>query len=130
MIGEHHTNATGEKSKRAVMQARTAAAVAGLGWLANLRIRKLASQLSPNVVAASALALSQHTIWALDFDGVLCDSARETGTSAWKCCQRLWPNECDRWSASIPVARIIEVSLPSIFSLSKLIFVPNPLAIL
>lgn len=31
--------------------------------------------------------------WALDFDGVICDSARENGHSAWRCAHALWPDE-------------------------------------
>lgn len=31
--------------------------------------------------------------WALDFDGVICDSARENGHSAWLCAHELWPEE-------------------------------------
>lgn len=31
--------------------------------------------------------------WALDFDGVICDSARENGHSAWHCAHALWPDE-------------------------------------
>ena len=31
------------------------------------------------------------TLFALDFDGVLCDSAAETAASAWKCAWELWP---------------------------------------
>ena len=31
------------------------------------------------------------TFFALDFDGVLCDSAAETAASAWKCAWELWP---------------------------------------
>ncbi len=30
-------------------------------------------------------------ILALDFDGVLCDSAKETGSTGWECCTQLWP---------------------------------------
>ena len=32
------------------------------------------------------------TLIALDFDGVLCDSAAETAASAWKCARELWPD--------------------------------------
>ncbi len=28
---------------------------------------------------------------ALDFDGVICDSAAETAASAWRCAQQIWP---------------------------------------
>ncbi|NMA42598.1 MAG: hypothetical protein GX946_04365 [Oligosphaeraceae bacterium] len=37
---------------------------------------------------------------ALDFDGVICDSARETGMSAWKAARELWPELC--YAAEIP----------------------------
>ena len=32
-------------------------------------------------------------VLALDFDGVICDSARETGISAWKAAHVLWPED-------------------------------------
>lgn len=32
-------------------------------------------------------------IIALDFDGVLCDSARETAVSAWRAARQLWPQD-------------------------------------
>ena len=32
-------------------------------------------------------------ILALDFDGVLCDSARETAVSAWRAGSGLWPED-------------------------------------
>ena len=32
--------------------------------------------------------------FALDFDGVLCDSAEENAASAWKCAHKLWPDLC------------------------------------
>ena len=31
------------------------------------------------------------TLLALDFDGVLCDSAAETAASAWRCAKKIWP---------------------------------------
>ena len=31
------------------------------------------------------------TLFALDFDGVICDSALETGLSAWRAARRIWP---------------------------------------
>lgn len=31
------------------------------------------------------------TIYALDFDGVICDSALETGLSAWRAARQIWP---------------------------------------
>lgn len=33
---------------------------------------------------------NMNTIYALDFDGVICDSAVETGVTGWKVAQRLW----------------------------------------
>lgn len=32
-------------------------------------------------------------IIALDFDGVICDSAPENAATAWRCCCRLWPEQ-------------------------------------
>ena len=32
-------------------------------------------------------------IFALDFDGVICDSAAELACSGWKACKQLWPDE-------------------------------------
>lgn len=37
------------------------------------------------------------TVLALDFDGVLCDSARETGISGWKAAATLWPDMAATW---------------------------------
>ena len=34
--------------------------------------------------------MKQSIIYALDFDGVICDSALETGISGWKAAYRLW----------------------------------------
>jgi phosphoglycolate phosphatase-like HAD superfamily hydrolase len=48
-------------------------------------------------------------IVALDFDGVICDSARETAVSAWRAGRELWPE----WDAAEPppelVARFLRV---------------------
>jgi len=38
------------------------------------------------------VATPQPTLIALDFDGVLCDSARETAMSAWRAGRGLWPD--------------------------------------
>ncbi|MBR6371574.1 MAG: hypothetical protein IKS20_00185, partial [Victivallales bacterium] len=48
--------------------------------LANEALKKLAPAIGP------------RTVVALDFDGVICDSARETGMSGWKACRRIWPD--------------------------------------
>ena len=37
--------------------------------------------------------MKMKKLFALDFDGVLCDSALETGRSAWRCAKTLWPDE-------------------------------------
>lgn len=34
---------------------------------------------------------SQMNVFALDFDGVLCDSAAESGVTAWRAGSRIWP---------------------------------------
>ncbi len=34
--------------------------------------------------------MKQSRVYALDFDGVICDSAIETGISAWKTAKRIW----------------------------------------
>ncbi|MCX4189784.1 HAD family hydrolase [Methylophaga sp. OBS3] len=36
--------------------------------------------------------MSEKTLYALDFDGVICDSAQETGLSAWLAAQEIWPS--------------------------------------
>jgi phosphoglycolate phosphatase-like HAD superfamily hydrolase len=43
-------------------------------------------------------------ILALDFDGVICDSAREAAVAGWKAAARLWP---DRFVGDVP-AKIVE----------------------
>ncbi|HQL86672.1 MAG TPA: HAD family hydrolase [Lentisphaeria bacterium] len=40
---------------------------------------------------AVAPATTRKAFFALDFDGVICDSAAETGASAWKAAERFWP---------------------------------------
>lgn len=42
--------------------------------------------------------MKQTIIYALDFDGVICDSALETGISAWKAASQIW----DDFSTPIP----------------------------
>ena len=41
---------------------------------------------------------------ALDFDGVICDSAPENAATAWHCCQRLWPDEFP--AGEVPPAQV------------------------
>jgi hypothetical protein len=37
------------------------------------------------------MAARARTLWALDFDGVVCDSVGESRLSAWKAAAKLWP---------------------------------------
>ncbi len=48
--------------------------------------------------------MKQSVIYALDFDGVLCDSAIETGISGWKAGIQLW----DDFTSSYPAQEILE----------------------
>ncbi|NOT12161.1 MAG: HAD family hydrolase [Methylococcaceae bacterium] len=36
--------------------------------------------------------MNRRSIYALDFDGVICDSAIETGISGWKAATQIWPD--------------------------------------
>ena len=45
-----------------------------------------------------------HSITALDFDGVLCDSASETAETAWQAGRQIWND----WGASAPPAELVE----------------------
>lgn len=44
-------------------------------------------------------------VLALDFDGVLCDSARETGVTAWRAGRHVWPGE---WDNEDPPSAVLE----------------------
>jgi len=44
------------------------------------------------------------SVLALDFDGVLCDSARETGITGWKAAGRLWEDMAE----ALPPERLLE----------------------
>ncbi|NQZ52808.1 MAG: HAD family hydrolase [Piscirickettsiaceae bacterium] len=46
--------------------------------------------------------MSKQKIYALDFDGVICDSAVETGITGWKVAHQLWPE----MSANTPAEMI------------------------
>lgn len=65
-------------------------------------------------------------ILALDFDGVICDSAGETGASGWRAARRLWP---DRFQGDAPteiveafcsVRPVLETGFESILLVSML----------
>ena len=47
----------------------------------------------------SLLSTVMSSIIAMDFDGVICDSAPENAATAWRCCCRLWP---ERFSMPMP----------------------------
>lgn len=47
-----------------------------------------------------SIDMKQSVIYALDFDGVICDSALETGISAWKAARQIW----DDFSSTLPTA--------------------------
>lgn len=36
--------------------------------------------------------MAARQLWALDFDGVICDSCGESSMSAWKAASQLWPD--------------------------------------
>ena len=48
--------------------------------------------------------MSQSIIYALDFDGVICDSAVETGVAGWKAARQIWSS----LSEALPSEKIIE----------------------
>ena len=65
---------------------------------------------------------------ALDFDGVLCDSAAETAISAWKCAYQLWPELLRReappesmLSAFLSVRPYLETGWQSVLMLRMLL---------
>ncbi len=47
--------------------------------------------------------MEDQRLIALDFDGVICDSAPENAATAWRCCCRLWP---ERFSGPVPEAQV------------------------
>ena len=48
--------------------------------------------------------MKQPIIYALDFDGVICDSAVETGITGWKAAKQLW----DDLATPLPSPQLIE----------------------
>lgn len=51
--------------------------------------------LSRGAVAWAGRAMAKF-VWALDFDGVLCDSVDETGLSGWRTCARVFGDKMSR----------------------------------
>lgn len=48
--------------------------------------------------------MKQSIVYALDFDGVICDSAIETGIAGWKSAMQIW----DGFSAALPPQKILD----------------------
>ena len=56
--------------------------------------RRAAAPLPKRGTAAAAAKMTDSetsTVWALDFDGMLCDSVGESALSGWKAAVKLWP---------------------------------------
>lgn len=55
--------------------------------------RARSSPSSRRAMAASVkAAAAAKDVYALDFDGVMCDSVGESSLSAWKSAEKLWPD--------------------------------------
>lgn len=69
--------------------------------------------------------MTEPVIFALDFDGVICDSAVETGITGWKAGTKLWPDMTGSAPAAIveqfrQVRPIIETGYEAILTVSLL----------
>ena len=60
------------------------------------------------IVARASQATRDGVIFALDFDGVVCDSVGESSLSAWRHGVELWPSVFDTPEASREKARVLE----------------------
>lgn len=49
------------------------------------------------------------SIWAFDFDGVLCDSARETGMAGWKACESLFKDTATPEAVTALLEQFVQV---------------------
>ena len=56
----------------------------------------------------SKTASSSSTLFALDFDGVVCDSVGESSLSAWKHGQQLWPEVFDARATETVKQRVVD----------------------
>ena len=52
--------------------------------------------------------MAPHTVFALDFDGVLCDSVGESALAGWRAAQRLWPHLFSTPAALAERERVVE----------------------
>ena len=59
----------------------------------------------PTTNGAPKYPVNQKRLLALDFDGVICDSAAETAISGWKAATRIWP---DKFLEPLPPQEIVE----------------------
>ena len=83
------------------------------------------STVSACVAAATAAAAASAenaanaaTLWIYDFDGVLCDSARETSMVAIKCCKQLFGDEFTPKEEEVVTAGYLKVCVAFVISLS------------
>lgn len=65
------------------------------------------SRLARRCLAASA-STAPHTVFALDFDGVLCDSVGESALAGWRAAERLWPQLFATPAARAERERVVE----------------------
>jgi phosphoglycolate phosphatase-like HAD superfamily hydrolase len=69
--------------------------------------------------------MNNNFVYALDFDGVICDSALETGMSGWKAARRIWEDmpeavPCEVISRFRQIRPIIETGYESILAVRLL----------
>ena len=76
----------------------------GLAELAQLPCPRCKAQAS----AGALMPTRAKALWALDFDGVVCDSVGESSLSAWKAATALWPDIFDTDKARDAKAQIME----------------------
>ena len=52
--------------------------------------------------------MATKQLWALDFDGVICDSCGESALSAWRAAEGLWPEMFQAEDAKTQMDEIME----------------------
>ena len=68
-------------------------------------IKPAAPVVQPPPAAPPKFTVGQKRLLALDFDGVICDSAAETAISGWKAAKWIWP---DKFTEPLPPQDIVE----------------------
>lgn len=68
-------------------------------------IKPAAPVVQPPPAAPPKFTVGQKRLLALDFDGVICDSAAETAISGWKAAAHIWP---DKFTEPLPPQDIVE----------------------